>query len=84
MMVQKKPNKMAENAGMKASTVEAHQFTALSCITVVMYGLISISCTHEPWKICLTKTKKRQIQDSKTRLQKKLWLLNAKITQKWA
>ena len=48
---------MAENAGMKASTVEAHQFTALSCITVVMYGLISISCTHEPWKICLTKTK---------------------------
>ena len=43
---------------MKANTVEAHQFTALSCITVVIYGLISISCTHEPCKICLTKTKK--------------------------
>lgn len=49
---------MTENAGMKASTVEAHQFSALSCITVVIYGLISISCTHEPWKMCLTKTKK--------------------------
>jgi len=75
---------MTENAGMKASTVEAHQFTALSCITVVLHWLISISRTHEPWKICLTKTKKRQIQDSKTHWQKNLWLLDAKITQKWA
>lgn len=75
---------MTENAGMKASTVEAHQFTALSCSTVVIYWLILISCTHEPWKICLTKTKKRQIQDSKTCWQKNLWLLDAEITQKWA
>lgn len=75
---------MTENAGMRASTVEAHQFSALSCITVVIYGLISISCTHEPWKMCLTKTKKWQIQDSKTCWQKNLWLLDAKITQKWA
>ena len=70
-MVQIKPNKMTENAEMKASTVEAHQFSALSCITVVIYGLISISCAHEPWKMCLTKTRKWQIQDSKTRWQKK-------------
>ena len=83
-MAQIKPIEITENAGMKANTVEAHQCTALSCITAVMYGLISISCTHEPWKICLTKTKKRQIQDSKTCWQKKLWLLDAKITQKWA
>ena len=38
---------------------EAHQYTALSCFTVLIYKFSSISCTYELWKILLLKTKRK-------------------------
>ena len=38
---------------------EAHQYTALSCFTVLIYKFSSISCTYELWKILLVKTKRK-------------------------